>query len=210
MTGALAVRMGYSCSVNDYAVYMAVRSLQPFFNTTVDGILGPNTNIAIRNYQQKNGLWVDGVIGPKTSRSLFAPLAITAASRVDPAHAGMLLSVTLGTIGAESAWDAGCVGVTTPRDLGIMQINEVHSSNKDAVRYISTQDRFVPSKAIPWGVAFIDNNLRSLEYDMDAGIAAYNLGITGAWAWVSAGRPSVFHGSNIREYIQKIKDGSAA
>ena len=37
----------------------------------VDGIFGPKTNQAVRDYQKKNGLQVDGIVGPKTWASLL-------------------------------------------------------------------------------------------------------------------------------------------
>ena len=40
------------------------------YTLTVDGILGPLTNAAIRDYQSKNGLVVDGIVGPLTWASL--------------------------------------------------------------------------------------------------------------------------------------------
>lgn len=36
------------------------------YNLAVDGIIGPKTTAAIKDYQQKNGLAVDGIVGPNT------------------------------------------------------------------------------------------------------------------------------------------------
>ncbi|MGG2027229.1 peptidoglycan-binding domain-containing protein [Gottfriedia sp. S16(2024)] len=38
---------------------------------TADGIFGPITDRAVRNFQKKNGLTVDGKVGPKTWAKLF-------------------------------------------------------------------------------------------------------------------------------------------
>lgn len=38
----------------------------------VDGIFGPNTETAVRNYQSDLGLVVDGIVGPVTWRSLWS------------------------------------------------------------------------------------------------------------------------------------------
>ena len=40
------------------------------YTLTVDGILGPLTDAAIRDYQTKHGLTVDGIVGPRTWTSL--------------------------------------------------------------------------------------------------------------------------------------------
>lgn len=46
----------------------------------VDGIFGPKTNQAVRDYQKKNGLQVDGIVGPKTWASLLGDAIENAAS----------------------------------------------------------------------------------------------------------------------------------
>jgi peptidoglycan hydrolase-like protein with peptidoglycan-binding domain len=55
---------------------VTVRSLQYLLNAhgaglTVDGIFGPRTNSAVRNYQASHGLVVDGIVGPRTWSSLL-------------------------------------------------------------------------------------------------------------------------------------------
>ncbi len=37
---------------------------------TIDGIFGPNTDQAVRSYQEQKGLQVDGIAGPETFTSL--------------------------------------------------------------------------------------------------------------------------------------------
>jgi peptidoglycan hydrolase-like protein with peptidoglycan-binding domain len=53
----------------------AVRALQQQLNQhgarlTVDGSFGPNTERAVRAFQQRHGLTADGVVGPRTSAAL--------------------------------------------------------------------------------------------------------------------------------------------
>ena len=41
------------------------------FSTRPDGVFGPNTDLAVRNFQRTNGLGVDGIAGPNTFEKLF-------------------------------------------------------------------------------------------------------------------------------------------
>lgn len=201
LTGALAVRLGISCDINDYAVHRAVMALQPHFNAYPDGILGPATSLAIRAYQKAHNLAMDGAIGPATCRAIFEELVVEAAAHLDTLHAVLLRKIAVGTISIESGFDPGAVGVDTPRDLGIAQINgPAHPS-------MSAAARLDPAIAIPWMVAFVDDHLREFRYDIEAAIAAYNLGVAGAWAWVNAGRPQWYRGRDVQAYVAKIKEG---
>ena len=41
-------------------------------SVAVDGIFGPNTNAAVRAFQQQKGLAVDGIVGPVTWQALVS------------------------------------------------------------------------------------------------------------------------------------------
>jgi peptidoglycan hydrolase-like protein with peptidoglycan-binding domain len=41
-------------------------------SVTVDGNFGPNTNLAVKDFQINNGLPVDGIVGPDTWKALVA------------------------------------------------------------------------------------------------------------------------------------------
>lgn len=47
-----------------------VMTLQKKLHLRVDGIFGPLTDEAVREFQEKNGLTVDGIVGPKTWNKL--------------------------------------------------------------------------------------------------------------------------------------------
>ncbi|MEH7614034.1 peptidoglycan-binding domain-containing protein [Gottfriedia acidiceleris] len=49
----------------------SVKLVQKELGITEDGIFGPITDRAVRNFQKKNGLTVDGKVGPKTWAKLF-------------------------------------------------------------------------------------------------------------------------------------------
>lgn len=200
LIGALAVRHGLACDINSYAVYKAVAALQSVFGANPDGILGKDSHAAICSWQKTRGLYVDGVIGPKSCRAIYMPLIVEAVMHADPFHFDVLRGIVVGTISVESAFDLGAVGVSTPKDLGIAQINgPAHPT-------MSADARLDPDIAITWMVGFVEGNLRALEFDVPAAILAYNLGRTGARYWVQAGRPQWFRGVDTSAYIRKIQE----
>lgn len=63
-----------------------VKDLQKVLNCAVDGIFGPITEEAVRQFQEDNGLQVDGIVGPKTLEVLkaqFQGLVAAPARKID-------------------------------------------------------------------------------------------------------------------------------
>ncbi len=59
-----------------------------YYNRAVDGVYGPSTWSAVREFQWKNGLRVDGVVGPQTWAALgYSPTRITTAQTVQASGA---------------------------------------------------------------------------------------------------------------------------
>ncbi len=52
----------------------AVELLQKSYGLGADGVYGPNTRRAVRNYQRNQGLAVDGIAGVQTQVALDAAL----------------------------------------------------------------------------------------------------------------------------------------
>src|SRR5918997_1040500 len=61
-----------------------VTHVQQALGISTDGIFGPQTDTAVRQYQARNGLQVDGIVGPATWGSLFESGPAVGASNVSP------------------------------------------------------------------------------------------------------------------------------
>ena len=54
-----------------------------YYNGSVDGIFGSNTEKAVKYFQQKNGLTADGIVGSKTAAALGMTLSGSSTSASD-------------------------------------------------------------------------------------------------------------------------------
>lgn len=197
-----ADRTGSWVGVDEYATWRATAAVQAHLNTlgahlAVTGVWTATLDAAVKAWQGKAGLTADGVYGPASAKAMWTPVLADACVLVDASHPE-LFRLARGHVAYESGWDPGAVGVVSPVDLGLGQINgPAHPA-------MSAAARLDPMKALPWVAAFVDDNLRAFNYDVDAAVAAYNLGQGGTRGWIKAGRPDVFNGVYVRRYITKV------
>ena len=59
-----------------------VKALQSKLNLKVDGVFGPLTEKAVKEFQKKNGLVVDGIVGTKTWEKLGVSTNSSTNSRI--------------------------------------------------------------------------------------------------------------------------------
>lgn len=210
LTGARAVRTDAPVNLDDYAVHRAVVAMQRGLGDQADpdGIYGPDTAAAVASWQAKRGLVDDGVLGPKTARAMWQPLLDAACVRVESSHAASLSKLARGHVGVESGWDCAAVGVTTPADVGLGQING------DAHPELSVDDRLDPATALAFVARFVDGNLAAFGYVERDAIAAYMLGQGGCRTWIKAGRPSTWQrlvgGVRTTVYVARYVDSVLA
>jgi peptidoglycan hydrolase-like protein with peptidoglycan-binding domain len=217
----MAIKSGGKVNVNDYAVFMAIKAIQRVVKTLDDGLFGKDTAAAVTAYQKANGLKADGIVGPDTAKHMFGGML----NRITPSTASVNSALThkaaRGHVSLESQFDPGAVGVSTPDDLGLGQING--PSHPD----LSIDDRLTPTTALPWIVNFVESNMSymgvksstpeppmpssaaataavNLNQYTDA-IAAYNLGKGGATLWRNAGRKQFYGQTDVWKYIYVVR-----
>lgn len=62
---------------------LAVKVVQRLLRCYPDGIFGPMTDEAVRDFQQRRGLQVDGIVGPKTWLKLTGMILPISSRRID-------------------------------------------------------------------------------------------------------------------------------
>ena len=190
LLGFRALRDGQAPDVNTLAVHYGVKALQSELNRqldkgmtgqlAVDGILGRGVDAALREFQTSKGLKADGIAGPSTCRALFTDTV----QRVYASHSAPT-RIGLGLVSLESGFDPAAVGRQDAEDLGLCQINgRAHPE-------LSAEFRLTPLAAIAWQADFVAYLLAGMGNERD-GVAAYNLGLYGARAWVKLGRPDPY------------------
>ncbi len=134
-----------------------------------------------------------GVIASGTARKLFK-------KRVwDSAHKANVPALWLcRQINLESGFDPAAVGNVDPRDRGLVQINSFWHPE------ISDAEAFDPVFSINWAAKYLAANIKELG-DIEAGVAAHNVGRFYAKKWLEAGKPvSGLYTSEGRDYAAII------
>lgn len=133
---------------------------------------------AVKDFQRSHGLTADGVVGPRTARAMFRTRIFQAElDRSVPDH------LSFKQIDLESGFDPGATGSVDPKDRGLCQIN--FTAHPD----ITDDKAFDPSFAVPWAADYLMDAIEAL-HDVDAGLAAYNVGRFYAKKWLDAGKPA--------------------
>lgn len=129
----------------------------------------------------KIGLRADGtptgVIASGTARKLFKKRIWEAGHRTGAPSLWLCRQINL-----ESGFDPAAVGNVDPRDRGLAQINSFwHPTVSDA-------EAFDPVFSINWAADYLAGNIAALG-DVEAGVAAHNVGRFYARSWLSKGKP---------------------
>lgn len=211
LAGARAARAGGQVGLDEYAVWRAVVALQSTLNGAtkgvdldVDGVLGQATAAALASWQKAHALTDDGVLGPKSARVLFTPAIVKASASTSWRDRAQVTRLVTGHVTIESGFDPGAVGVSTPEDVGLGQVNgPAHPG-------LSFDDRLDPQVALGYVADLVASNLAAFDgVEVDA-VAAYMLGQAGCRTWIKAGRPAAWQrrvgGQPTTVYVRRYVD----
>ncbi len=96
VAGGAVAADGPAASTGRVATVSGVAALQRALGVSADGVIGPITRRAIRNYQRNHGLVVDGIAGPATLASLgvaAAPARVKAPATSTAGGSGTLARI---------------------------------------------------------------------------------------------------------------------
>lgn len=195
-----------SCDTQDkWAVNRAVWAAQIMLNklgytfeyANNPGIFGPLTDKAVRDFQAVHAAPADGILGPTTTKALLRAY-VAEHERLN----GVPDRILWGQIGAETNWDLGAVGYTTPKDIGICQFNTYYNQS------LSVDQMMNPTFVIPLSAKRIRtrfNEYRVYTTDTrrawDAAILAHN---SPARALTYA-KTGVYPTDQARVYVERVK-----
>lgn len=158
-----------------------VKSLQEALNKlgyglTADGIFGPKTEAAVKDYQKKNGLDADGIVGPKTWAKLGYNVPSNAPSSkvIDPSVVFLPLSVCLSKL-------------STPRVPKYLVIHYTAGSSSQKGSARGCRDVFIASSKTknPASADFAVDDAEMVQFNPD--IENYNCWAVGGSRWAGKG-----------------------
>lgn len=177
---------------NYQAVHLGVKAIQRRINSyggyspavVEDGTYGPETAEAVKWLQGRLGVGVDGVVGPTTARAMFKDLLLW--------YGGVYhvpASQLHGFVMLESGYDPGAVGVVSPADRGLNQINE--NAHPD----VSDEEAFDPFFSIDYtakrlGEARAKYSGKTVDLKTKCSVAQHNVPVAGD-LWYRDGVPPV-------------------
>lgn len=130
----------------------------------------------------KIGLRADGkptgVIASGTARKLFKKRIWEASHRTGVPALWLCRQINL-----ESGFDPAAVGNVDSRDRGLAQINSYWHPD------VSDAEAFDPVFSINWSADYLAGNIKALG-DVQAAVAAHNVGRFYARKWLEAGKPA--------------------
>lgn len=187
--------------VNYQAVNLGVKAIQARINAygyspglIVNGEYGSMTAAGVKWLQYKLGVGIDGVVGPTTARAMFKDLLIWFGG-VHHVPASQLH----GFVMLESGYDPGAVGVTTPSDRGLNQINEnAHPDITDDMAFDPVFSIDYTAKRL--SDARIQFSGKTVELKNYCAIAQHNSPLA-ARQWYEAGSPP---NEKIAKYVELV------
>lgn len=184
---------------NYQAVHLGVKAIQARLQAYgvgihVDGFYGSGTSSAVQWFQREQGLLVDGVAGPTTCKALWKDLQIWFGG-VHHVPASQLYGFMM----LESVADPGALGITTPSDRGLSQINEnAHPSITDEMAFDPVFAINYTAKRL--GDARIKYSGKSADLKNRCAVAQHNSPAQ-ADAWYATGTPP---SEQIKLYVDRV------
>lgn len=155
--------------------------LRRHYSLAHDGIFGPGTEAAVRQFQSYHHLPVTGQVEGTTAKAMFVdPCHIAAV------HAGISLpTLFAGLIALESAFSPGATGANN-LDSGLAQINL-------STEGVSERNAFDPAYALPWAAARLQSAFtrfsgKGADLAWNCAICNHNSPVY-AKQWYDAGTP---------------------